>query len=262
MGEMNRTLAIANQKGGVGKTTVVLGLASAADAAGDRVLVVDLDPQASSTWVLGIDPDPAAAGAADALAKRPIADAIKRSTWGDRVDVLPASSALQQYEGGKPRRLRRALRALTATSAGNQTHRYDAILLDCPPSNAGLTTSALVAAQYTLVVVEPSSLGLRGIGALADTIDGVWDHLNPDLELSGVILNRVPAVSREAELRIEELALIVGRSTIWEPHIPQRVILNRAVGERRPVHSYGARSAESSAVFDALWQRVLATVGG
>jgi chromosome partitioning protein len=252
MGEMEHTLAIVNQKGGVGKTTVTLGLASAAAAAGARVLVVDLDPQASSTWVLGIDPATTMLGAVDVLRKRPIADVIVPSAWSDRVDVLPASGGLQDLADDKPRRLRRALRTLPPT--------YDAILLDCPPANDGLTTNALVAARHALVVVEPSALGLRGIGALADTIDGIWDEHNPDLELSGVILNRVPAVSAEATERIAELGMIVGASTVWRPYIPQRVALNRAVGARRPIHSYGQRSADICTVFDLLWQRLVTTV--
>ena len=133
---------------------------------------------------------------------------------------------------------------------------YEAILVDCPPSLGSLTRSALTAARHAVVVVEPSSLGLRGIGGVADLIDEVWDAANPDLELSGVILNRVPAVSREAERRIDELARIVGRQAIWRPAVPQRVILNQAVGERRSIHSYGARAAEPIAVFDRLWRRV------
>ena len=261
MGEMEHTLAIVNQKGGVGKTTVTLGLASAAAAAGARVLVVDLDPQASSTWVLGIDPATTMLGTADVLRKCPIADAIVPSGWSDRVDVVPASSGLQHLVDDKPRRLRRALRALPPREASRtRGATYDAILLDCPPANDGLTTNALVAARHALVVVEPSALGLRGIGALADTIDGIWDEHNPDLELSGVILNRVPAVSAEATERVAELEMIVGSSAVWEPYIPQRVALNRAVGARRPIHSYGQRTADICAVFDLLWQRLVATI--
>jgi cellulose biosynthesis protein BcsQ len=204
-----------------------------------------------------------------AIVKRPIEDAIVPSAWSERIDVLPANAALQGFEDGKPRRLRRALRPLATPdhpaspeSSGTSSPLYDAILLDCPPSNAGLMTNALVAAHHALVVVEPSSLGLRGIGALADTIDRVWDEHDPELELSGVILNRVPAVSTEAERRIAELALIVGASTIWEPYIFQRVVLNRAVRERRPIHSYGSRSGGAIEVFGLLWERVIATVQG
>ena len=254
MGEMKHTFAIVNQKGGVGKTTVTLGLASAAAAAGDRVLVVDLDPQASSTWVLGIDPGATRISTVDVLRKQPIEDAIVPSGWSDRIDVLPADAVLRDFEIGKPKRLRRALGTIPPS-------RYDAILLDCPPSDANLMTNALTAARHAIVVVEPSSLGLRGLGALADSIDRVWDDHNPDLELSGVVVNRVPGVSVEADLRIAELGLIVGDSTIWRPFIPQRVILNRAVGERRSIHSFGVRGADSSAVFDRLWGRVISAVG-
>jgi chromosome partitioning protein len=105
-------------------------------------------------------------------------------------------------------------------------------------------------------VVEPSALGLRGIGGVADLVDDVWYTSNPDLELAGVVLNRVPAVSVEADRRIAELARIVGHEAIWSPAVPQRVIFNQAIGERRPIHSYASRATEPIAVFDALWRRV------
>ena len=112
------------------------------------------------------------------------------------------------------------------------------------------------AARHALIVVEPSALGLRGISGVADTIDAVWDDHNPDLELSGVILNRVPAVSTEAERRMAELARIVGASAVWAPPVPQRVILNEAVGERRPIHAYGSRAVDPIETFDRLWLRL------
>jgi cellulose biosynthesis protein BcsQ len=252
---MLRTVAILNQKGGVGKTTVTLGLASAAAAAGRRVLVVDLDPQAASTWVLGIDPAEAAPSVADLLqiggAKgrtSKAAAAIRRSAWSDQVDVLPSSPDLQELEAGTPKRLAKALSAIA--------DQYEAILIDCPPSLGNLTRSALTASRHAVMIVEPSSLGLRGIGGVADLIDEVWDSTNPRLELAGVVLNRVPAVSAEAERRIDELARIVGRQAIWSPAVPQRVIFNQAVGERRPIHSYASRASEPIAVFDALWRKL------
>lgn len=249
MTTMRRTIAILNQKGGVGKTTVTLGLASAAAAAGRRVLVVDLDPQAASSWVLGLDPTELDRTVADVVSsKMPVGAAIVPSAWSDHVEVLPGSSMLQQLEAGPSKRLRKALAAVEDD--------YEAVLVDCPPSLGNLTRSALTASRHAVVVVEPSSLGLRGIGGVADLIDDVWDSTNPDLELAGVILNRVPAVSREAERRIDELARIVSRQAIWSPAIPQRVILNQAVGDRRPVHHYGSRAAEPIAAFDALWRRV------
>jgi cellulose biosynthesis protein BcsQ len=251
---MLRTIAILNQKGGVGKTTVTLGLASAAAAAGRRVLVVDLDPQASTSWVLGVELDPDAPTVADVLGtKSPrLAGVIQRSTWSDHIDVLPSSPRLQALEVGPSKRLRKAVSAVES--------EYEAVLIDCPPSLGSLTRSALTAARHALLVVEPSALGLRGIGGVADLIDDIWDSTNPDLELAGVILNRVPPVSREAERRIDELARIVSRPAIWTPEVPQRVIFNQAVGERRSIHSYGSRAADPIVVFDALWRRVRGAV--
>jgi cellulose biosynthesis protein BcsQ len=220
------TLSILNQKGGVGKTTVTLGLASAAAERGDRVLVVDLDTQGSSTWLLGADPAIVAT------------DTVVGSAWSDAIDLISCSGDV----GG----------ALAAVD----TRRYHAVLVDCPPTLGDRTVEALTASRYAIVVVEPSSLGLRGIGGVADVIDDIWDTRNPDLELAGVILNRVPAVSSEAERRIDELARIVGRKAIWQPPIPQRVIVNQAVGERRPIHSYGARAADPIDAFDRLWGKV------
>jgi cellulose biosynthesis protein BcsQ len=250
-------VAMVNQKGGVGKTTVTLGLAASAQAAGDRVLVVDLDPQGSATWVLGLDPASVQASTAEILAAAGSAasstavKAITASGWGDGVDVIPASDRLHRWEHAGARdgtRLRNGL-----TGAGG---RYDAVLLDCPPSLGHLTSSALSAADLALIVVEPAALGLRGISAVADRIDEIWDSDNPDLDLAGVVVNRVPGISVEAERRIEELGKVVGRRAVWHPFVPQRVIASQAVSERRPIHDYGYRAADLSAAFDALWAKL------
>jgi cellulose biosynthesis protein BcsQ len=212
---------------------------------------VDLDPQAASSWVLGIEPGGPSLAAALAGKAKSVDDArseIATSTWSSSVDVLPGSAALQDLEDGGVKRLRKLLRHVEAD--------YEAVLLDCPPSLGNLTRSALVASRHALIVVEPSSLGLRGIGGVADVIDEVWDSYNPELELGGVVLNRVPAVSREAERRIDELARIVSREAIWVPPVPQRVIFNEAVGARRPIHSYGSRATDASMAFDSLWRKV------
>jgi chromosome partitioning protein len=248
MASMGRIATLLNQKGGVGKTTVTLGLASAAARAGHRVLVVDLDPQGSSTWVLGHDPASEGRSTADVIGKKDAPMTIVASHWGPEVDLVPSSPALQEHEAGSPARLRLALHRVAAD--------YDAVLIDCPPSLGNLTISALTAADLALIVVEPAALGLRGLGAVADAIDEVWKSHNTDLELAGVIVNKVPAISSEAERRYDELGLIVGRKAVWQPTVPQRVIVNQAIGERRSIHSYGARSADVSEAFDKLWSRL------
>jgi cellulose biosynthesis protein BcsQ len=252
------TVAIVNQKGGVGKTTVTLGLASAAQHAGHRVLVADLDPQASATWVLGHDPDSVATSTAELLAHpRPgsAAGAVVVSGWGEGVDVLPASSRLHGQESGRAAAHLRL--ALEGVGAG-----YDAVLVDCAPSLGNLTVNALSAADLALIVVEPAALGLRGITAVADAVDDIWDRHNPTLDLAGVIVNRLPAVSAEAERRYAELAEIVGRRAVWQPPVPQRVVLTQAAAERRSIHAMGWRGAEVAHVFDQLWTKLRRTLRG
>jgi cellulose biosynthesis protein BcsQ len=246
---MGRVVAVLNQKGGVGKTTVTLGLASAAAEAGHRVLVVDLDPQASSTWVLGIDPSLVEASTAEVLGRLPAARAMVPSAWGGEVWVVPASRRLLARDhGGSPTRLRAAL--------ADVADQFHAVIIDCPPSLGALATAGLCAADHAVIVVEPSALGLRGIGAVADLVDEVWDAHNPALELAGVIVNKVPAISNEADRRYDELTRTVGKRAIWQPVIPQRVVVNQAIGERRPIHAFGARSADVTVVFDALWGKL------
>ena len=249
---MGAIVAMVNQKGGVGKTFATLGLASAGMAAGRRVLVVDLDPQASSTWVLGQGPGADRVTVASVLGPRGGAGAavraVQQSSWGDGVDLLPSGPDLAGWEHSTSRDLTRLRKAVVGLSDG-----YDAVLIDCAPSLGHLTTAGLAAADLALIVVEPSALGLRGISAVADAIDGVWEGQNPDLDLAGVIVNKVPGVSAEAERRLDELVRVVGRRAIWKPMIPQRVIAGQAIAERRPIHSYGWRATDLIEAFDALW---------
>jgi len=249
------TVAVLNQKGGVGKTTVTLGLASAAQAAGHRVLVVDLDPQASATWTLGILPDDRTLGVGDVIAADApgaAAEAIVESAWGPSVWVLPASKGLADRELDVGRQLERRL----AKALEGVTDDFDFVLIDCAPSLAGNTRGALTAADLAVIVVEPASYSLRGVSAVADLIDDIWDRLNPDLDLAGVIVNKVPAVSAEADRRTDELAEMVGRKAVWKPTVPHRVIVNEALGEQQPIHSFGYRAREVIDAFDALYAKL------
>jgi chromosome partitioning protein len=250
---MGAIAAMVNQKGGVGKTTVTLGLASSAMAAGQRVLVVDLDPQASSTWVLGYEPEADESSVADVLTggAGAVVRAVVPSGWGDGVDLIPSTSNLSRWEHASNRDFNRLRKALVGLVDG-----YDVILIDCAPALGHLTTAGLAAADLAVIVVEPSALGLRGISAVADTIDSVWEHHNTDLDLAGVIVNKVPGVSAEAERQLDELAVVVGKRAIWKPVIPQRVIASQAIAEQRPIHSYGWRATDLTDAFDALWARM------
>ena len=220
-------VAVVNQKGGVGKTTVVLGLAAAAQARGDRVLVVDADPQANATWALGLEPESVAFGTAEAILLDRVAAArrgVVGSVWGAEVDVLAASGALldREVEAGGKRAAKRLARALEG------------------------------------VAVEPAALSARGIANVSDLIDAVWEQHNPGLDIAGLIVNRVPPVSHEADRQRDLLARMLGRKTIWEPEIPQRVVITEALAERRPIHALGARSASVSVLFDEHYRRLRA----
>ncbi len=254
---MTRTVALLNQKGGVGKTTVALGIASAAWARGVKTLVVDLDAQANATWTLGIEPAVENWGTGDALLanKSGVAsDMIVPSGWGDDVWLLPAASDLVQRETDinrrqPERRLRRALEGMADD--------FQLILIDCPPSLGLNTINGLVAATHALIVVEPTIFGVRGVVPVLDLIEDVWTNHNNELELAGVVLNRVPGVSSDAHTQASALAKVVGSKNVWSPAIPHRVAINEAHADRSPIHSYGRRAGELSEIFDTHLRRLL-----
>lgn len=257
---MTTSVAVLNQKGGVGKTTVTLGLASAAWASGLKTLVVDLDAQANATWALGVDPSLSNFGTGDAIKANRAGVAgsmVVRSGWGEDIWLLPACGDLTEREADARRensvgRLSRALEGVTGD--------YDLVLIDCAPSLGLNTSNGLAAASGALLVVEPTIFGLRGVGPVLDLIEDVWSTHNRDLDLAGVILNRVPAVSADAQDRIAELGKLVGTKSVWKPSIPQRVIVNSAHNERAPLHAFGSQSRELTEVFDALLRRLRRTV--
>jgi chromosome partitioning protein len=253
---MGATVAVVNQKGGVGKTTVTLGLASAAMARGDRVLVVDADPQANATWALGIEPEGVEYGTAEAIEADETGAAAKgitSSAWDPLVDVLPASRTLQERDAevGKKRLAKRLRRALVGVAAN-----YELVIVDCSPALGSLTTNALAAAELALMVVEPAALSARGVAGVSDLIDSVWEHYNDRLDIAGVIVNRVPPVSHEADRQNELLARMLGRSTVWVPEIPQRVIVTEALSRRIPIHLSGVRGAETASMFDIHYAKL------
>lgn len=260
---MGQVVAVVNQKGGVGKTSVTLGLASAAMHKGHKVLVVDLDPQGAASWVLGVDADRVTKSVADVLGGNRAGSAkgaIVGSRWSHLVDVLPSLPELQSLEvlrggldslllGAKTEtRLRKGLQGVT--------DGYGVVLVDCPPSLGALTTNGLAAASHALLVVEPTALSLRGIDPVADLIEDVWDRHNQWLDLAGVIVNRTPARSHDAALHLAQLDDIVGRSAVWEPYIPPRVAIAEAAASRRPIHEMGSRGADAAKVFDGLYGKL------
>lgn len=258
---MTSSVAVLNQKGGVGKTTVTLGLASAAWAAGLKTLVVDLDAQANATWALGVDPSLGNLGTGDAMKanrKGAAKDMIVASGWGEDIFILPGAGDLTEREADTRRdtsvgRLAKALDGVTED--------YDVVLFDCAPSLGLNTSNGLAAAAAALLVVEPTVFGLRGVEPVLDLIEEVWSSDNRDLDLAGVVLNRVPAVSADARARMAELTKMVGTQSVWKPSIPQRVIVNSAHHERAPLHAFGGQARELTDIFDTLLRKLRRSVG-
>jgi len=246
------TVVVVNQKGGVGKTATVLGLASAAALAGRRVLVVDLDPQANATAGLGADAGEFTTG--DVLyadAKGIAADAIVKTAWGDAVSCIPANLALAERDAdvslGSEFRLRKAL-----TGVGG----FDLVLIDCPPSVGRLVTNGLVAADRALVVTQAAAPSLMGVANVMATVDVVREHYNPGLAVAGIVVNLLPPRQRETDYRLAELVDAFGPA-VWEPYVPQRVVVAEAMGAAAPVHDFAGRGRDVAAVYDALLQRLL-----
>jgi chromosome partitioning protein len=243
-------VAVVNQKGGVGKTTVTLGLASAAMDRGDRVLVIDADPQANATWALGIDPDRVDRGTSWAIDENRVgcaARAVQASGWSALVDVLAASPDLKNREREHKRRNMVRLR----TALETVTDAYELTIIDCSPAVGALTANALAATDLALIVVEPAALSVRGVSGVSDLIDEVWAEHNPALDLAGVVMNRVVTGAGETHRQQDALLKLLGASTLWLPEIPQRTVLAEAVAQRRPIHQMGTRARDTSAIFDA-----------
>jgi len=249
------TCAVVAQKGGVGKTTTLLGIAGAAWERGLRTLVVDLDPQANATAAL--DPASTAYTTNDVLNdSRPgvAADAITRSGWGEGVDVIPAERALEHraVPEGRDSALRLRI-ALEGVLDG-----YDVVLVDCPPSLGELTRNALAAVRLALVVTEPSFFALPGAAAALEAIDIVRGSNNLVLRPAGVLVNRARPQTSEHAFRLAELAENYP-DLLLPVTVPDRTALQQAQGACVPVQawrSHGAR--EASEAFEDLLDLLLA----
>jgi chromosome partitioning protein len=232
---MGQTIACTNQKGGVGKTTTVVNLATYLALAGERVLVIDLDPQGNATSGFGIEKRDVERSVYDALlGSVPMTELVVRTPIL-RLDLIPSSLALAGAEvelAGFIAREHRLASALDEVA----TH-YDYVILDCPPSLGLLTVNALTAADAVLIPIQCEYYALEGLSQLTATINLVRDHLNPDLAIKGVVLTMFDARTNLSTEVAAEVRRHLG-SSVYTTVVPRSVRLSEAPSYGLPIALY------------------------
>jgi chromosome partitioning protein len=247
---VGQTIACANQKGGVGKTTTVVNLATALALTGRRVLVVDLDPQGNATSGFGIDRSRLEGTLYDVLLDDRDLDSVIIATAVDGCVIAPASVALAGAEielASTTQRERRVKRALEGV-----TDRFDYVLVDCPPSLGLLTVNALTAATSVLIPTQCEYYALEGLSQLIATLNLVRDNLNPALAIKGVVLTMFDARTNLSADVASEVRGHFGHA-VFETMIPRSVRLSEAPSFGLPIALYRAdsRGAEAYAALAA-----------
>lgn len=264
-----QVVATLSLKGGVGKTTVALGLAGAAQRHGVSTLVVDLDPQANATTAL--DPEPATATVADVLdePRRAVVErAIAPSAWGEGLDVMVGAEQTERHNHPDPgaaqlHRLDRALQRIAGEllsdggEDGPGQERYRLVVVDCPPSLGQLTRSALSAADRAILVTDPTMFSVSGVQRAFDAVQTERERSNDRLQPLGVLVNRVRPRNTEHEFRITELRELFG-PLVFNSVLPDRSAVQQAQGACLPIQAWDTPGArEVAAVFTSLLGRVL-----
>ena len=245
-------VTVANQKGGVGKTTTTVNLAAALAEGGLRVLVIDLDPQGNASTALSIEHQSGVAGVYDVLIdEATLPEVAQSSPESDRIDVVPATIDLAGAEielvslVARETRLRRALQDV------RDERSYDVVLIDCPPSLGLLTVNGFVAADEVFIPIQCEYYALEGVSMLVRNIDLIQRHLHPELRLGGILMTMFDARTRLATQVAQEVRDHFGE-VVLETLIPRSVRISEAPSYGQTVLAYdpegpGARAYRSAA---------------
>jgi chromosome partitioning protein len=250
----NRVIAIANQKGGVGKTTTAVNLSAALARRGRRVLLVDVDPQGNSTTALGIEKTRVERCIYDVLLKNASLSDATIESGVENLRLVPATLNLAGAEIelvsalSREQRLRNALR--------NAGRSYDDVIIDCPPSLGLLTLNALTAAQWLIVPVQAEYLALEGLGQLTRVIELVRTHLNEDLRIMGVLITMYDGRTNLATQVVAEVENYFP-GEVFATRIPRTVRLSEAPSYGAPIATFDPKS-KGAAAYAALAEEVLA----
>ena len=240
---MAKIIAIANQKGGVGKTTTSVSLSAALAALHKRVLLIDSDPQGNATSGFGIDKSSLEKTIYNVLIDgMPVTEAVLPTEFG--LDLLPAKIELAGAEVelvGAIARETRLKKALTAVRDS-----YDYILIDCPPSLGLLTLNSLTAADTILMPLQCEFYALEGLSQLMQTVDLVQNNLNPELGIEGVLLTMFDSRTKLSEQVVNEVRGHFG-DVVYKTMIPRTVRLSEAPSYGQPIFAYDPRSKGAEA---------------
>jgi len=259
-------MVVANQKGGVGKTTTTVNLAAALAQHGLRVLVLDLDPQGNASTALSIEHHRGTPSTYDALVDGvPLADVVQRSPEIDGLFVVPATIDLAGAEielvsmVAREGRLRRSLRAHPQVF-GEGEDRLDYVLIDCPPSLGLLTLNALVAGDEMLIPIQSEYYALEGLGQLLETVEMVKAHLNPTLVVSTIVLTMYDARTRLSAGVADEVRQHFGDQVLGTA-IPRSVRISEAPSYGQTVMTYDPASPGALSYLEAAREMATKSVG-
>jgi chromosome partitioning protein len=257
-----RVMVVANQKGGVGKTTTTVNMAAALAQGGLRVLVVDLDPQGNASTALSIDHHRGTPSTYDAIVDgTPLSEIVQKSPEVDNLFVVPATIDLAGAEielvsmVARESRLRKALHGHPQILADTED-RFDYVLIDCPPSLGLLTLNALVAGDEMLIPIQAEYYALEGLGQLLETVEMVKAHLNPGLDVSTIVLTMYDARTRLSAGVAEEVRSHFG-DQVLRTAIPRSVRISEAPSYGQTVLTYDPSSPGALSYLEAAREMAL-----